>query len=65
MKLLPPLPANPAVWRITATVNTKPVAVGTTKLPNGITVTLTPGAIGKFGTVKVDAGFIFVSMIQK
>ncbi|KAL4433922.1 hypothetical protein ABPG75_000363 [Micractinium tetrahymenae] len=65
VKLLPPLPTNPAVWRITATVNSKPIAAGTTKLPNGITVSLTPGAIGKFGTVKVDAGFIFVSMIQK
>ncbi len=55
IKLLPPLASKPEVWRIVATANGQPV-VSSRTLPNGIKIDRVTGDIGKFGTVKVDAG---------
>ncbi|KAL4425073.1 hypothetical protein ABPG77_010387 [Micractinium sp. CCAP 211/92] len=64
IKLLPPLASKPEVWRIVATANGQPV-VSSRTLPNGIKIDRVTGDIGKFGTVKVNAGFMFISAIQK
>ncbi|KAL4431043.1 hypothetical protein ABPG75_006299 [Micractinium tetrahymenae] len=64
IQLLPPLPSKPEVWRIMATANGQPVA-STLTLANGIKVDRVAGDIGKFGTVKVNAGFLFISAIQR
>lgn len=64
VKLLPPEPAKPAVWRLVAIANGQRVG-STFTLANGIKIDRVAGDIGKFGTVKVNAGFIFISCIQK
>ncbi len=55
IKLLPPLASKPKVWRLVAAADSHPVASSLT-LPNGIEIDRVPGDIGRFGTVKVDAG---------
>lgn len=65
VSLLPPLPSAPEIWRLAASVNGRSLSAGTTTTPTGIRVTFSDGGIGKFGTAKVEAGFITISMIQK
>lgn len=65
MSLLPPLPSSPDIWRLAASVNGRVLSPGTTSTPTGIKVTFSKGGVGKFGTAKVQAGFITISMIQK
>ncbi len=65
VSLLPPLPSAPDIWRLAASVNGRSLSAGTTTTPTGIKVSFSDGGIGKFGTAKVEAGFITISMIQK
>ncbi|KAL4441880.1 hypothetical protein ABPG77_003796 [Micractinium sp. CCAP 211/92] len=65
VSLLPPLPSAPDIWRLAASVNGRSLSAGTTTTSTGIKVTFSDGGVGKFGTAKVEAGFITISMIQK
>lgn len=55
VQLLEPLPSKPGIWRVVATANGVPVGSSLT-LSNGIKIDRVAGDIGKFGTVKIDAG---------
>ncbi|KAL4433916.1 hypothetical protein ABPG75_000357 [Micractinium tetrahymenae] len=65
VSLLAPLPSSPNIWRLAASVNGRVLTPGTTTTPTGIKVTYAAGGVGKYGTAKVEAGFITISMIQK
>ncbi len=54
--LLPPLPAAPGVWRITAKADGRPMRPGTLKLGGGVDVTYVPSQRGKHGRVEIEQG---------
>ncbi|KAL4426828.1 hypothetical protein ABPG77_006614 [Micractinium sp. CCAP 211/92] len=63
--LLPPLPAAPGVWRITAKADGRPMRPGTLKLGGGVDVTYVPSQRGKHGRVEIEQGNVRIVVIQK
>lgn len=54
--LLPPLPARPGIWRMTAKANGRALKAETAKLGGDVLVTFVPSQIGKHGRVEIERG---------